>query len=249
MSRIYKQKTNINENDAKMFWNDRAKKYDANNPYVTVLLGDKNPERTQKMVEHGEKSIISLLNITFEDTVLDVGCGVGRLAEVIIPKCSFYLGIDYAEDLIEIAKNRIDYPGKKYAFAPLAIQDIYRGSNGFAPYDDIKYSVIILSGIFACMNDDTAKLGLHNLLTIMADSCRIYYADSIGISQRLTLDNFYSDDLESSYSVIYRTEDEIMELLFPLTENGIQLIKRGDIAEASAGNSETKWSYFVFERR
>ena len=248
LGRIYNAKADINETDTKEFWNKRAGKYTDENPYVSVKLGDKNPERAQQWDVYEKSNILQLLNITHNDNVIDIGCGIGRLAEAIIPCCSYYLGVDYAENLIEIAKERISFPGKSYDFATLAMQDIYKG-NSVLPHSTTKrYTVAVIAGVLVFMNDNTVKQALNNLLSVMADSCRIYIAGTAGVSQRLTLDNFYSDDLNAKYSIIHRTENEMMELCSVLYENGFQLSKRGDMAIDTANNAETKRVFYIFKR-
>jgi len=244
-SRIYGDKANINENEMKQFWNKRACKYDVNNPFVSIKLGDRNPERAQKWDEYEKDNIIPLLNITFNDTVLDIGCGIGRLADAIIPNCKFYLGTDYAADLVAIAQERTRFPGKDYAFATISLQDI---SDRTIPIPDGKYSLIIIAGVMGFINDDNICEGLRNVLSVMADSCRICVLNPVGITQRLTLNHFFSDELESEYSVIYRTEEEYLRLMSELSESGFELALRGDIMVDTANSDETKRVFHVFSR-
>jgi len=49
------------------------------------------------------------------DGILDIGCGNGRLLELLEGKTIGYIGIDNSEELIEIAKRR--YPTKKFLIA------------------------------------------------------------------------------------------------------------------------------------
>lgn len=52
-------------------------------------------------------------NIKDKEKVLDIGCGEGRLLQIIKPKIN-YTGVDFSEKLLEIAKKR--YRGKNYEF-------------------------------------------------------------------------------------------------------------------------------------
>ncbi|MEI6835292.1 MAG: class I SAM-dependent methyltransferase [Candidatus Falkowbacteria bacterium] len=51
------------------------------------------------------------------DSILDVGCGNGRLLENLKNKKLFYLGVDSSKELIELAK--INYPGSDFKVADI----------------------------------------------------------------------------------------------------------------------------------
>lgn len=246
-SRIYGDKADIDENSVKQFWNNRASRYDEANPYVTVKLGDRQPERAKQWDEYEKSTILPLLKITSNDYVLDIGCGIGRLAEAIIPICKYYLGTDCAEDLIELAKKRFDNPGCDYDFVPMAIQDIAKGSSAF-PKSDVAFSVLIIAGTLPYLNDDTVLKSLHNITSVMAKSCRIYIGTAIGTTQRLTLDNFSSEELSADYSIIYRTEDEHLKLYKPLFDVGFHVATRGGISANTANTAETQRIFHILER-
>jgi len=246
-NRIYGIKTNISESDAKLFWNKRANKYDANNPYVTIKLGDRHPERARQWDEYEKKHVLPQLKITHDDIVLDIGCGVGRLSEKIIPECKFYLGTDFAGELLELANKRIYHPRKNYVFAQIALQDISE-NNKQIPLDKGKYTISIIEGVFPFINDSQIQSCLCSILTVMAETCRIFIANPVGIKERLTLKNFFSDELEAEYSVIYRTEEEYMEQFAILSENGFRLSDRGNFMVETANNNETKRIYHIFTR-
>jgi ubiquinone/menaquinone biosynthesis C-methylase UbiE len=41
-----------------------------------------------------------------EDTILDVGCGVGRMAQVLAPACREWIGADVSPNMLSYARNR-----------------------------------------------------------------------------------------------------------------------------------------------
>lgn len=245
--RIYGKMIDIPEDKVKQFWNGRAKKYNETNPYLSVKLGDKNPERAKLLDGFEKLHILPLLDITKSDNVMDIGCGIGRLAELIIPKCNYYLGTDYAVQLIDIAKKRIKYTKKNYTFLNIAFQDISK-DNGLIIVPEGGYSAILIAGVLQYINDIHITTGLCNILPFTSKHCRIYITSPISVSERLTLKEFYSTEIETDYSNIYRTQNEYWELYAPLRENGFSLKLQGEIPVDIGGFSETHREYHIFER-
>ncbi len=70
-----------------------------------MKCNDQNPDYAKNLDKYEKEIIIPKLNITRNSNILDIGCGVGRLADDIVPICNYYLGTDFAEDLISIAKK------------------------------------------------------------------------------------------------------------------------------------------------
>ena len=50
-------------------------------------------------------AIKSALNFTPKDVFLDIGCGNGALSHYLFDSCSSFLGVDFSDYLIEIAKE------------------------------------------------------------------------------------------------------------------------------------------------
>ncbi|MDE7367965.1 MAG: class I SAM-dependent methyltransferase, partial [Lachnospiraceae bacterium] len=61
----------------------RAEKYSEEHPYVSIKLNDKNPDFSDRIDEYERTNILPMLNIKDDSYVIDIGCGVGRLAESI----------------------------------------------------------------------------------------------------------------------------------------------------------------------
>ena len=98
------------------------------------------------------------------------------------------------------------------------------------------------------LNDKTVLESLKNVLSVIAKKCRIYIPETIGVSKRLTLNKFFSDDLDSEYSVIYRTQEEYSKLFMLFCENGFTLTNQGSLMIDTTNNNETERVYFIYSR-
>ncbi|MBP9732525.1 MAG: class I SAM-dependent methyltransferase, partial [Candidatus Magasanikbacteria bacterium] len=84
--------------------------------------------------------------ITKEDTVLDIGCGNGRVYQLCENLQVAYTGIDQSEELIAIAREK--YPAVHF--------DV--GEMTKLPYEDASFSVIICVATFNHLPDRASRL-------------------------------------------------------------------------------------------
>ena len=54
------------------------------------------------------EEFINLLNLDNSKTVLEIGCGTGRIAKKIISQCKKYVGIDISKKTIDIARKHFE---------------------------------------------------------------------------------------------------------------------------------------------
>jgi ubiquinone/menaquinone biosynthesis C-methylase UbiE len=95
--------------DYRSFWNNMAK--DRGGAYLAVA-GEPfgRPATEETLSAHGKDTaeiIKKALDIGPEDRVLEVGVGVGRIAEHIAPACRTFIGTDISENMITIASQRL----------------------------------------------------------------------------------------------------------------------------------------------
>lgn len=95
-----------------------------NNPYVAVLLGDQNPHHALDWNKFEKEHILKKMKIDSNSCVLDIGCGIGRWAESIIPISKYYLGTDFSAEMINVAKQRCKYNGCYYDFINTSFQKL-----------------------------------------------------------------------------------------------------------------------------
>lgn len=164
MSRIYGNIEEVDSEKIKKFFNNRAKK-DEEALLVKTEFSDK--ENVEK--RHKEESELLLNKIDFENKkILEIGCGIGRWAEVFHDKCDSYLGIDYSEDLIEIAKENYNYDNCHFqvlSASQLDTADLLVS----APFD-----IVIITGVLIYFNDDTIKKMIKDLNSLCASNKTIY---------------------------------------------------------------------------
>lgn len=235
MSRLYGDNEDINSDKVKNFFADRANR-DLESDLSIVLFQDKENSEQRHIEE--KKLLQEHIDVTGKK-VLEVGCGIGRWVEALHDKCESYLGIDYTEDLIEIAEKTYDYDNCK--FQVMSATDIDEDKLLIEP----PFDIIIFSGVLMYINDEDIKLVFEELNRVGADDKKLFIMEPVShIESRLTLKDFYSEGLEADYNAIYRTKDEYMELFKGLKYNDVF---SDDLFKDLSDHSETHYMFFVIE--
>jgi SAM-dependent methyltransferase len=189
--------------------------------------------------EAEKRTILPLLDVRPDDRVLDLGCGAGRWADALAPYAAEYLGIDFSENLLNVARKRV--PNSVFQHMDVSSLDV--AALRVAP----PFSLIICSGVLAYIND-ADMLGLFEVLSgIAAPNSRIYIREPIAKAERLTLDEYWSDELQASYSAIYRTRAEYINAFNTLVGFRVQ-VDMEPFASELQNRIETKQYCFVLER-
>jgi SAM-dependent methyltransferase len=116
--------------------------------------------------------------------VLDVGCGIGRMAvpltEVLHPDQGFYEGFDVVKTGIDWCQNRItpDFPHFRFQYVPL-LNDLYRTDGGDAttfrfPYPDAHFDLVILTSVFTHMLPDETEHYLKEIHRVLQPGGRVF---------------------------------------------------------------------------
>jgi len=222
MGRIYGEKVAINHQNVKRFYDMRAEKIgNMQNPYQAVLLNDHNPELIEKRIKIEDGLIFPKLCIGKTSTVLDIGCGIGRWGDKIIPLClnGSYTGVDFSRKMIEVAIKRSSrFKTKNFQFYGMSFQEFVLQTDNAR-----KYSHIIISGVLMYISDDNLSECLKSLLKFTDSECAVYISEPCNITERLTLKDFPSEALKSDYNVIYRTANEYNEFFSVFAEAGFSV--------------------------
>ena len=247
-SRVIGKRKDISYGSTLDFFNDRAERYTENNPYSVTMYQDSNPNLVETRNKKEVEKLLPLLKIDSKSRVLDVACGIGRWSDAIEEKIEEYCGIDFSSRLIELAKKRNQF-GSNRDFIVGHSADLRKilKENGKG-----KYNRILLIGSLMYLNDSDVESVMRQVEEICEERALICIREPVGIINRLTLSDFYSEELNHNYNAIYRTRDELKKV-FELT-----LMSRGFVLEESNflfledkmnNREETSQYYFIFVRK
>lgn len=247
--RIYDVAENINEKNTQKFYDMRAQNTkNMECPYTAVLLGDQNPEHAAKWNIYENENILPKLNITKNNNVLDIGCGMGRWAEKIIPLCGYYCGVDFSSEMIKVAKERNSGKSGNYEFLNYSFQDFVKEK---AEELRGKFDRLIIAGVCMYINDDELEDMLTNLMKCFKKNSIFYLTETVGVERRLTLKEFYSEALKSDYDAIYRTPEEYKKYFEVIEKQGYVAIEQGFLPKLNneQAYSETDRWYSIYKTK
>lgn len=236
MARLYGEKEDIDSKKVKNFFDERAKK-NVENILSKTMYQDK--QVVEKRQSDEIKIVLSKLDLN-NKKILEIGCGIGRWAEVFKDYCSQYLGIDYSKNLIKIAKE--NYSFDNCYFQEMSATNIVESKLLVKP----KYDIIFITGVLIYLNDDDIKQVISEINKISDNNTVIYIRETLSkLESRLTLKDFYSEDLNEEYNAIYRTENELINFFDGLKDKSI--IDSDEIYNDTNVREETGYKYFIIK--
>jgi cyclopropane fatty-acyl-phospholipid synthase-like methyltransferase len=205
-TRIISDHSEISYRSTLDFFEERANKAPRPDASNVVLYQDNNPALADARDIYERAEIAPKLGLHSEMHCLDVGCGTARWAPSLLPKVASYTGIDFSPGLVALAKERIasDFP---HATTQLHVMNANQLSSN-ALGNPQPFDLIVAGGVFMYLNDEDAKRLALSIADLSAPQATVYIREPIALSDRLTLQDHYSDDLSQVYSAIYRTQDE-----------------------------------------
>lgn len=245
--RIKSEKQSISYGDTQAFFNRRVQKYKAENPYSVTMYQDDNPELVIARNAKEIHKLLPLLKLNENSKVLDVACGIGRWSDAITTEIKEYCGIDFCQGFIELAKNKNSKKTNRNFLVSnsIAVEECLK-NNG-----NRKYNRILLVGCLMYLNDADVHSTLEQIERVTEHHTIVCVREPIGINERLTLKGDFSNELKDEYNAIYRTRDEIFQILKQtFIENEYHIASEGFLFEEEDLNNrkETSQYYFILER-
>lgn len=207
MSRIAGDRIALNRREIADFFEQRAHKFSAATPLTAILYQDNHPEIAEQRDALERERVLPLLALSGEERVLDVGCGIGRWGAAISGLVDTYHGIDASPSLIELARSYCRRDNTFFhAIGVDDLTDDWLAAHG--PFDRV-----ICSGILIYLDDQQVASLLAALSRGLAPGAIVYVREPMGLTARLTLASEWSAELQSRYSAIYRSPEEIVAAL------------------------------------
>ena len=243
--RIVGERVDVDYGSVSKFFEDRGNNQDLAHKYNYVLFQDENPQLAIERDQQEKDKICQLLKPAKNQRVLDIGCGIGRWGERMCADGLYYVGIDGSAALIERAEENLkDYANKRLFVGKVQdFPEILKGA-GEAPFD-----FVFVNGVFMYLNDADFEQALHDIMTIGTPHVQFYIKDSMGIEERLTLDQIYSDGLKQNYSAIYRSISEYQEITTRIFGDEYQLVSEGELFGGSLHNRKETTDYFMIWKK
>ena len=242
-----KDKTeNLDYCETKRFFVIRANKYNENNPYAVTMYQDNNAELVKQRNTKEIEKLYPMLKIDQNSRILDLACGIGRWADAVQEEITEYCGVDFSEELISIANER--NKRENMIFLAGSITDIDRV---LEENQKEYFNRILLIGILVYINDEDLMQALHSIIKHCEEHCIVCIREPIGLQNRLTLKDFYSEELEENYNAIYRTDHELKKLFQDsFLSAGFAITHEGFLFEEDQLNNrkETAQYYYILER-
>ena len=96
--RVYGDKISIQTESVQKFYDKRASLVDQKG-WGAVSLGDEDSTIADRAYEYDRSVLFPKLGINLNDRVLEIGCGIGRWAKIVLPHCGSYCGVAFSEEM------------------------------------------------------------------------------------------------------------------------------------------------------
>lgn len=244
--RIKEKITDIDYGETRQFFKNRADKFQEDNPYSVTMYQDNNKELVKRRNREEIDKLLPLLHLNEGSKVLDIACGIGRWADALPDEIAEYCGVDFSSELIEIASGR--NIKKNFTFlegAATELEDVL-GRSGKG-----KYNAVLMIGILIYLNDADIISALEQIEKRCEEHTVICIREPVGVQERLTLKEFFSDELKDNYNAIYRNRKELVEFFDEaFIKKGFCITEEGVLFDEDALNNrkETVQYYYILER-
>ena len=125
--------------DYKTFWNSLASTPEG--AVIGVLGNPMTDAEIEAAGVRGIRFLLDTLQLKGAEEVLEVGCGIGRIARGLAPHCRRYIGVDISDNMVVEARRRTGDLGNA-EFFPLEKSDLSRFADG--SLDVVVFEIVLI---------------------------------------------------------------------------------------------------------
>lgn len=238
----------IDAEEVARFFRGRAERIGELGPTRAVIYQDKHSDLAERRDIAERTALLPLLDLHGTERLLDVGCGTGRWTRTVASLVASYHGVDLTEELIDYARTSHHDLGN-VRFSVASVTDLDLVSLGESrPFDRV-----LCAGVLIYLNDDDLERALRAIRDCIApETGRLLLREPVAQTDRLTLVEHFSTELDTTYNAIYRTRDELIDAVGQAFEEvGFTISETGNVFENDELNNrtETRQEWFVVQRR
>ena len=227
------------------FFDKRAEKISTVGPLHAVIYQDKHHDLAERRDTAEKKKLLPLLRLDGSQRILDIGCGTGRWTNNLAKAGGWYHGMDACGGLIDFARKNHSAPNRVFTIASadrFSLQTLH---------ETVPFDRILCAGVLIYLNDTEVKEALRCMADVLTLGGLILIREPMGIKQRLTISQHYSDELEQEYNAIYRTQEELESMIQTAIPRPIfRLLSSGQVFDDPGLNnrSDTCQRWLLLER-
>lgn len=207
MNRVKNIKISLSPQSVSEFFENRAKNFNIDQPLTTTMYNDHAPDIVVARDAIEREKIIPFLELDKTQKVLDIGCGIGRWLFALQNQIAYGLGVDASVGLIHIARSNCTSPTIQFEVINTDVLEKFLNKK------NIFFDRVMISGLLMYLNDDQVLNLFKVIKSYIISGCIICIREPIAKEERLTLKDYWSDELNAFYSAIYRNSEEVEELI------------------------------------
>jgi SAM-dependent methyltransferase len=156
------------------YWQRRGEREDLPGHEVTLMA---EHARYVAYIHAQERKLLLAMIGGSRPRVLDVGCGAGRIALEIAPRCRELVGIDIAESLLDRARSAAREAGVSN------VRFLRRGLD--ASFDLGAFDLVILSGVLNCLDDGDAETAIRLCAESLVAGGTLHIRNNCAVEHRI----------------------------------------------------------------
>ena len=156
------------------------------------------------------EAIHQALQLEPQDCLLDLACGNGALSQFFFGQCSEFIGVDFSEPLIDVARANFEQPKRHFILSDV-------GRYVLQESRPERFNKVLCYGSFPYFSEEIARLVLTRLHRVFKGVERVFIGNIPDITRHKA---FFTDERDHSHELkdpeskigIWRDEEEFRAL-------------------------------------